>query len=198
MSERLDVIPAQFRVLVIRRPRYACRACGDAIVQAPAPARLIEDGLPTDALVAQVLVLKYATTCRSIDRRRSSPARALASTARRWPTGSGAPPSSSGPCTRGCWRRSSARASCLRGDHGTVLDPGRGRPRPASLGRMRATTGPGAGRIRPASLDNVYGPTARLDDRSRISPGLQACCRSTAKRPTRRWPRAARCGWLYC
>ncbi len=51
---------AQFRVLVIRRPRYACRACGDAIVQAAAPARLIEGGLPTDALVAQVLVSKYA------------------------------------------------------------------------------------------------------------------------------------------
>ena len=60
VSERLDVVPAQFRVLVIRRPRYACRACEDAFVQAPAPARLIEGGLPTDALVAQVLVSKYA------------------------------------------------------------------------------------------------------------------------------------------
>ena len=26
-SERLDVIPAQFRVIVTRRPKYACRAC---------------------------------------------------------------------------------------------------------------------------------------------------------------------------
>jgi transposase len=60
VSERLDVVPAQFRVLVIRRPRYACRACEDAFVQAPAPPRLIEGGLPTDALVAQVLVSKYA------------------------------------------------------------------------------------------------------------------------------------------
>ena len=60
VCERLDVVPAQFRVLVIRRPRYACRACEDAVVQAPAPARLIEGGLPTDALVAQVLVSKYA------------------------------------------------------------------------------------------------------------------------------------------
>lgn len=47
-------------MLVIRRPRYACRACGDAIVQAPTLARLIESGLPTDALIAQVLVSKYA------------------------------------------------------------------------------------------------------------------------------------------
>ena len=60
VSERLDVVPAQFRVLVIRRPKYACRACTDGVVQAPAPARLIEGGLPTDGTVAQVIVSKYA------------------------------------------------------------------------------------------------------------------------------------------
>ena len=26
-SERLDMVPAQFRVVVTRRPKYACRAC---------------------------------------------------------------------------------------------------------------------------------------------------------------------------
>ena len=62
VSERLDVVPAQFRVLVVRRPKYACRACTDGVAQAPAPTRLIEGGLPTDATVtvAQVLVSKYA------------------------------------------------------------------------------------------------------------------------------------------
>jgi transposase len=59
VSERLDIAPAQFRVLVVRRPKYACRAC-ETMVQAPAPARLIEGGLPTEATVAQVLVAKYA------------------------------------------------------------------------------------------------------------------------------------------
>lgn len=59
-SERLDVIPTQFRVLVTRRPKYACRACTDGVVQAPAPARLIEGGLPTEALIAHLLVGKYA------------------------------------------------------------------------------------------------------------------------------------------
>ena len=59
-SERLDIIPAQLRVLVVRRPKYACRACEEFVVQAPAPARLIEGGLPTEATVAQVLVSKYA------------------------------------------------------------------------------------------------------------------------------------------
>jgi transposase len=60
VSEKLDVIPAQFRVLVTRRPKYACRACEEVVVQAPAPARLIEGGLPTEATVAHVLVAKYA------------------------------------------------------------------------------------------------------------------------------------------
>lgn len=39
-SERLDVIPAQFRVIVTKRPKLACRACPGTVVQAPAPARL--------------------------------------------------------------------------------------------------------------------------------------------------------------
>ena len=60
ISERLDVIPAQFRVIVTRRPKYACRACEGGIVQAPAPAHLIEGGMPTEAMVAHVLVGKYA------------------------------------------------------------------------------------------------------------------------------------------
>ena len=60
IAERLDVIPAQFRVLVVRRPKYACRSCAGMVVQAPAPARLIEGGLPTEALVAHVVVAKYA------------------------------------------------------------------------------------------------------------------------------------------
>jgi len=60
VCERLDIVPAQFRVLVVRRPKYACRTCEDLVVQAPAPTRLIEGGLPTDATVAQVLVSKYA------------------------------------------------------------------------------------------------------------------------------------------
>ena len=60
VSERLDIIPAQIRVLVTRRPKYACRSCEEGVVQAPAPSRLIEGGLPTEATVAHVIVGKYA------------------------------------------------------------------------------------------------------------------------------------------
>ncbi len=60
VSERLDVIPAQFRVIVTRRPKYACRSCTDGVAQARAPAHLIEGGMPTEDLVAHVVVSKYA------------------------------------------------------------------------------------------------------------------------------------------
>lgn len=59
-AERLDVIPAQYRVIVTHRPQLACRACEQAVVQAPAPERLIKGGLPTEGMVASVLVAKYA------------------------------------------------------------------------------------------------------------------------------------------
>lgn len=59
VSERLDIVPAQFRVIVTRRPKYACRACEKVVVQAPALARLVEGGIPTEATVAHVLVSKY-------------------------------------------------------------------------------------------------------------------------------------------
>ncbi len=59
-TERLDIVPAQLRVLVTVRPRYACRTCTDGVIQAPAPAALIEGGLPTEGTIAHVLVRKYA------------------------------------------------------------------------------------------------------------------------------------------
>jgi transposase len=59
-SERLDVIPAQYRVLVTHRPKLACRGCEGSIVQHAAPPRLIEGGIPTEAMVAHVAIGRYA------------------------------------------------------------------------------------------------------------------------------------------
>ena len=58
-SEQLDIVPAQLRVRVTRRPRYACRACEQAVVVAEAPARPIDGGMPTEALIIHVLISKY-------------------------------------------------------------------------------------------------------------------------------------------
>ena len=59
VSERLDVIPAKFRVIVTRRPKYAFKGW-EGVLQAIAPARIIESGLPTEALLAYIAVSKYA------------------------------------------------------------------------------------------------------------------------------------------
>jgi len=59
-SERLDVIPARFRVLVTVRPKYVCRSCaGASHAQAPAPEWLVPRGLPTEAFVAHSMVAKF-------------------------------------------------------------------------------------------------------------------------------------------
>lgn len=58
--ERLDIVPAQLRVIVTVRPKYACRTCAGGVKQGPSPAWLIEGGLPTEAAIAHVLVSKYA------------------------------------------------------------------------------------------------------------------------------------------
>jgi transposase len=60
VSEMLDFVPAHVRVRVVRRPKYGCRSCGEAVVQAPAPDRPIDGGMATEALLAHILVSKYA------------------------------------------------------------------------------------------------------------------------------------------
>ena len=58
VSEQLDVIPAVLRVKRMRRPRYGCRSCESAVVQAKAPPRLVENGMATTALVTSIVVGK--------------------------------------------------------------------------------------------------------------------------------------------
>lgn len=60
VSEMLDIVPAIIRVRRIHRPRYGCRTCESTVVQAPAPPRPIDGGLPTEALLAHIAVSKFA------------------------------------------------------------------------------------------------------------------------------------------
>jgi len=62
-TERLEIIPAQPKVIVTVRPKYACPNKQGGIVQAPAPQYLIEGGLPTEGTLAHVGVSKYADHC---------------------------------------------------------------------------------------------------------------------------------------
>jgi transposase len=59
VAERLDYTPGVFSVQRHVRGKWVCHCC-QTLVQAPVPAHVIDKGLPTTALLADVLVGKYA------------------------------------------------------------------------------------------------------------------------------------------
>lgn len=59
-TERLDVVPAQFRVVVTVRPKYMCRQCeGQSHAQASAPEFLVPRGLGTNRFAIHSVVSKF-------------------------------------------------------------------------------------------------------------------------------------------
>ncbi len=61
VSEQLDVEPAQYFVLVTKREKRACPACGGSgVASASAPARIVEKGLASDRVVIDTVVAKYS------------------------------------------------------------------------------------------------------------------------------------------
>jgi len=64
-SEKLDIIPAQIRVIRHVRLKYACRGCegseneGPAVTIAPAPAQMIPKGIASEGLLAYLLTAKF-------------------------------------------------------------------------------------------------------------------------------------------
>jgi transposase len=59
VAEKLDYQPGVFTVERHVRGKWVCRQC-ETLVQAPVPAHIIDKGIPTAGLLAQVLVAKYA------------------------------------------------------------------------------------------------------------------------------------------
>ena len=59
VSEKLDYTPGVFTVERHIRGKWACAQC-QTLTQAPVPAQIIDKGIPTAGLLAQVLVAKYA------------------------------------------------------------------------------------------------------------------------------------------
>ena len=81
VSERLDVTPARFRVIVTRRPKYVYRGL-DGVVQAAAAPRIIENGLPTKRFSPRLRSPNMPMGFRSIARKRSMPVTRWCSSAR--------------------------------------------------------------------------------------------------------------------
>jgi len=59
VSEKLDYTPGVFTVERHIRGKWACANC-ETLIQAPVPAQIIDKGIPTSGLLAQVLVAKYS------------------------------------------------------------------------------------------------------------------------------------------
>ena len=60
ISEQLDIVPQQVRVIQHQRIKYACPCCDLGIKTTPAPARIIPKGLLTESALAWVVVSKFA------------------------------------------------------------------------------------------------------------------------------------------
>jgi transposase len=58
ISEKLDYTPGVFTVEQHVRGKWVCRSC-ERLIQAPVPAQVIDKGIPTSGLLAQVLIAKY-------------------------------------------------------------------------------------------------------------------------------------------
>jgi len=58
VSEKLDYLPGVFEVERHIRGKWVCRRC-ETLVQAPVPPHIIDKGIPTAGLLAQVLTAKY-------------------------------------------------------------------------------------------------------------------------------------------
>lgn len=59
VSEKLDYTPGVFTVERHIRGKWVCAGC-ETLTQAPMPAHIIDKGIPTTVLLAQVLIAKYA------------------------------------------------------------------------------------------------------------------------------------------
>ncbi len=59
ISEKLDYTPGVFQVERHVRGKWVCDQC-ETLTQAPMPAQIIDKGIPTAGLLAQVLIAKYA------------------------------------------------------------------------------------------------------------------------------------------
>jgi hypothetical protein len=87
VSEKLDYTPGVFEVERHIRGKWVCRRC-ERLIQAPVPPHVIDKGIPTAGLLAQVLVAKYTWIMRRCTGRRpSSDAPGSRCRARLWRSG---------------------------------------------------------------------------------------------------------------
>jgi transposase len=86
VTETLELVPRQWKVIQHVREKFSCRAC-EAITQPPAPSHPIARGRAGPKLLAHVLFAKYGLHLPLNRQSASMNAKASISTSRRWPIG---------------------------------------------------------------------------------------------------------------
>ena len=181
------MVPWQLRVRVTRRPRYACHRCEGAVVVASAPDRPVDGGMPTEALVAHVLVSKFADSLplyRQAQMLERQGIKLDRSTLANW-------------VGRACWwltplydlMLSTVLASPkVFADDTTlpVLDPGRGRTKTGRLWCYAIDDRPWCGPSHPAAA-YVYSEDRKAIRRQRILRSSAVFCRWTAITGSSAW-----------
>ncbi len=84
--EKLDYVPGVFSVERHIRGKWVCTQC-ETLVQAPVAPHIIDKGIPTTGLLAQVLVAKYQDHLPLYRQEHIFGRAGLATRARRWPVG---------------------------------------------------------------------------------------------------------------
>jgi transposase len=88
ISERLDIIPAQFFVQRQIRGKWACKCC-QLLVQEPAAPQVFDNALPTPGLQAHTVISRFVDHIPYYRQDRSTRARESTRHARRWRPGAG-------------------------------------------------------------------------------------------------------------
>lgn len=191
VSERLDIVPAQFRVLVVRRPEIHLAAPARTWWFNRRRQRGSSKAVCRPRPLWQFCRRRCADESAALPSGSDLPGRGSISIAQRSPTGSAAPPGICDPFMNACSRISGRRprSSPTRRQRRFSI-PDEAAPRPASSGHTPETIDHGAGLILRRSPMSMR-PTARPNSQSRILRGSRACCRSMAMPAIGRWPKKA-------
>jgi transposase len=60
VTEKLDYVPACFRVKRYVRAKYACKQCQEQVSIAPLPPQAVDKGIATEGLLSHIITSKYA------------------------------------------------------------------------------------------------------------------------------------------
>ena len=99
VSEKLDIVPAEFFVHRHVHGKWACKCC-QVLVQQPVAAQIIDGGVPASGLVAHTLISRFVDHLPYYRQEAIEPGPACTRRARRWRRGLATPAQQCNRCTK--------------------------------------------------------------------------------------------------